>query len=73
MTKLTVEDRIRRRREELGLSRRELAELTGLPISRIWANEHTGDNISDEDRAQIVDALNDRVATIAKLPPIVIK
>ncbi len=68
MTKLTEPDRIRRRRETLGLSRREVAELTGLPMSKIWASEH--EKIDTETKAQIVSALNARAEAISKLPPL---
>lgn len=70
MTKLSAEERLRRRREELGLSRREVAEMAGVPVSRIWASEQTKVGVSDEDRKKIADALNERVASIAKLQPI---
>lgn len=70
MTKLTAEDRLRRRREQLGLSRREVAELAGLPVSRVWASEQTRVGVTDEDRERIVRVLNERVSEIAKLPPI---
>lgn len=68
MTKLTEADRIRRRREALGLSRREIAELTGLPTSKIWASEH--EKIDPAAKAKIVTALNARIDAISKLPPL---
>lgn len=70
VTKLTAEDRLRRRREELGLSRRQVAEMTELPVSRIWASEQPG-LATEEVRAIIVAALNQHVEKLSKLAPIV--
>lgn len=66
--KITDADRIRQRREDLGMSRRELATATGLPTSKIWTGEHQP--IDDASRKRIVVALNSRAALIAKLPPL---
>lgn len=48
---------VRQRREELGVSRSALAELTGLSLSRLWAAEQDGKVVSDEHRTLIRAAL----------------
>lgn len=40
---------IRKRREDAGLSRREMAERAGLPISRVWAAEREAGKPVDTD------------------------
>lgn len=71
MTKLSAEDRLRKRREDLGLSRREAAELAGLKVSRIWASEQTKVGVDPETRAKIAGAYNKKAEDMANLPPIV--
>jgi predicted transcriptional regulator len=70
MVKLPAEAKLRRRREELGLSRREVAERAKLPVSRIWAAEDPNGEIKDEDREKIVDVLNEHKNHIAALPDV---
>lgn len=70
MTKLGPEARIRRRREELGMSRRQLADESGLAPSRVWATENAGSDVDPADRERVVDALNRRAERISKLHPI---
>lgn len=70
MTKLSAEDRLRRRREQLGLSRKAAAELTGLKVSRIWASEKTDVKVDTETRKKITEAYNRKAAEIGSLPPI---
>lgn len=70
MHKLTAEDRLRRRREELGLSRRELATLAMVPESQIWAAEHTGERVNPDTHVRLIQALNRRLNTVRELVPI---
>lgn len=71
MTKLTAEDRLRRRREQLGLSRRAAAELAGVKVARIWASEQSTVKVDPETRAKIAGAYNKLSQEIGELPPIV--
>jgi transcriptional regulator with XRE-family HTH domain len=50
--------KIRGRRESLDVSRIALAELTGLPTSRIWAAEQDGKEVSEEHITIICAALD---------------
>jgi transcriptional regulator with XRE-family HTH domain len=70
MTKLTAQDQLRRRREQLGLSRQQVADMTGLPVSRIWASEQTKVDVTPEDRQKITSVYNRRVEEIGNLHPI---
>jgi transcriptional regulator with XRE-family HTH domain len=49
---------LRRRRESLDVSRRALAGLTGLPLSRVWAAEQPDRQVSPEHLALIVAQLD---------------
>ena len=56
---MTVADKIRTRREELGLSQEELAKRLGLKSrSSITRLEKSGDDISMKDVERLSDALN---------------
>lgn len=56
---MTMGARIRTRREELGLSQRELAEQAGLQLQTIWRYEH-------DEQVPKVDAI-DRIATALRV------
>lgn len=49
--------RLRRRREELGISRRTLARLAGVTEYRVWAAEHPEHHV-EVNRRELVQTLN---------------
>jgi hypothetical protein len=49
---------VRQWRESLEVSRVALADMTGLPLSRIWAAEQPDKTVTDEHRALIIGALD---------------
>ena len=67
---LKPEEKLRVRREALGLSRAKVADEAHVPVSRVWAAEHPDTGVAPDVRDKIVAVLNAHRDSIAKLPPI---
>lgn len=63
---------LRQRREDLHISRRELAESAKVSVFRVWQSENpeVRDEVSDADIFKICSALDNRLAKLSRLRPL---